>query len=199
MNKVQKPCPVDRGSFCLNMTFLLQFTNAVSSELKRRETFQYSEVSISDGLEPHQCKQSGQPACFRCYAEKFQSILWRTSILEKVVFQQDNAKLQTAAITTKWIHRRRVQVPNRPVCSPDVSPIEHLVHHSMKHTLKMTTNSSAAGKLYQHQNSSNSKPQWPNIFKCFEQKRRCCTQTQTRPNFFTPVVSMAFSISLLRA
>ncbi len=41
------------------------------------------------------------------------------------VFQQDNAKPNTAAITTAW-HSRRVRVLNWPACSPDLSPIEYI-------------------------------------------------------------------------
>ncbi len=44
------------------------------------------------------------------------------------VFQQDNAKPHTAAITTAWLHSRRVWVLNWPVCSPDLSPIENIWH-----------------------------------------------------------------------
>ncbi len=39
------------------------------------------------------------------------------------VFQQDNAKPHTAAITTAWLHSRRVRVLNWPAYSPDLSPI----------------------------------------------------------------------------
>ncbi len=42
------------------------------------------------------------------------------------VFQQDNAKPHTAAITTAWLHSRRVRVLNCPACSPDLSPIENI-------------------------------------------------------------------------
>ncbi len=40
------------------------------------------------------------------------------------VFQQDNAKPHTAAITTAWLRSRRVRVLNWPACSPDLLPIE---------------------------------------------------------------------------
>ncbi len=43
------------------------------------------------------------------------------------VFQQDNAKPHTAAITTAWLHSRRVRVLNWPACSPDLSPIENIL------------------------------------------------------------------------
>ncbi len=42
------------------------------------------------------------------------------------VFQQDNAKPRTAAITTAWLHSRRVRVLNWPACSPDLSSIENI-------------------------------------------------------------------------
>ncbi len=45
--------------------------------------------------------------------------LWR-------VFQQDNAKPHTSAITTAWLRSRRVRVLNWPACSPDLSPIENI-------------------------------------------------------------------------
>ncbi len=42
------------------------------------------------------------------------------------VFQQDNAKPHTAAITAAWLRSRRVRVLNWPACSPDLSPIENI-------------------------------------------------------------------------
>ncbi len=42
------------------------------------------------------------------------------------VFQQDNAKPHTAAITTAWLRSRRVRVLNWPAYSPDLSPIENI-------------------------------------------------------------------------
>ncbi len=42
------------------------------------------------------------------------------------VFQQDNSKPHTAAITTAWLRSRRVRVLNWPACSPDLSPLENI-------------------------------------------------------------------------
>ncbi len=44
------------------------------------------------------------------------------------LFQQDNAKPHTTAITIAWLHSRRVQVLNWPAYSPDLSPIENIWH-----------------------------------------------------------------------
>ncbi len=44
------------------------------------------------------------------------------------VFQQDNAKPHTAAITTAWLRSRRVRELNWPACSTDLSPIENIWH-----------------------------------------------------------------------
>ncbi len=44
------------------------------------------------------------------------------------VFQMDNAKPHTAAVTTAWLHSRRVWVLNWPACSPDILPIENICH-----------------------------------------------------------------------
>ncbi len=51
---------------------------------------------------------------------------WRVFQGRPCVFQQDNAKPHTAAITTAWLRSRRVQVLNWPACSPDLSPIDNI-------------------------------------------------------------------------
>ncbi len=51
---------------------------------------------------------------------------WRLFQGRPCVFQQDNAKPHTAAITTAWLRSRRVRVLNWPACSPDLSLIENI-------------------------------------------------------------------------
>ncbi len=67
-------------------------------------------------------------------AEKYIKVLEQHMLLSRwslfqgrpCLFQQDNAKPHSAAITTAWLHSRRVQVLNWPACSPDLSPIENI-------------------------------------------------------------------------
>ncbi len=51
---------------------------------------------------------------------------WRLFQGRPCLFQQDNAKPHTVAITTAWLRSRRVRVLNWPACSPDLSPIENI-------------------------------------------------------------------------
>ncbi len=67
---------------------------------------------------------------------------------------------------------------------------EHLVRHSTKNMSKMTTNSSAAGNLYQARMGPNSNTKTPETHNldaqtssnCFEKKRRCYTMVNMPPS-----------------
>ncbi len=120
------------GKTSPNLTFLLEITDAVSSGLKRRETFQRV-ISIQFKSQ-HLWWYGG------AYGMGSLNVLEGTMNTERYIkvleqhmlpsrwclFQQDNAKPHTAAITTAWLHSRRVRVLNWPACSPDLSPIENI-------------------------------------------------------------------------
>ncbi len=101
------------------------------------------------------------------------------------VFQQDNAKPHTAAITTAWLGSRRVRVLNWPACSPDLSPIENIWR-----IIERTTNSSAAGNPFKTRMGLNSNAKTPithnfdaqTSSNCFENKRRCYTMLNMPPS-----------------
>ena len=42
------------------------------------------------------------------------------------LFMQDNAKPQSACVTTAWLRSKRVWVLDLPPCSPELSPIENV-------------------------------------------------------------------------
>ncbi len=125
-----------------NLTYLLEITDAVSSGLKRRETFQRV-ISVQFNSQ-HLWWYRGAYVHTVWAACMFWKALWNAERYIKVldqhvlpskwrlfqggpcVFQQDNAKPHTAAITTAWLRRRRVRVLNFPACSPDLSPIENI-------------------------------------------------------------------------
>ncbi len=74
-----------------------------------------------------------QLACFgrHCKCWKVYTILEQHMLpSRRRLFQQDNAKPHTVAITTAWLRSRRVRVLNWPASSPDRSPIETIWHIS---------------------------------------------------------------------
>ncbi len=83
-------------------------------------------------------------------AERHKGFRATNAPLKMTCIQQDNAKPHTSAITTAWLRSRRVRGAELACLqSRYFTYREHLVHHWMKNTSKMTTNSSAAGNLYQ--------------------------------------------------
>ncbi len=88
-----------------------------------------SKASISDGMGMHKCIRYGQLACLEgtMNAKRYIKVLEQHMHPSRwCVFQQDNAKPHTAAITTAWLRSRRVRVLNWPTCSPDLLPIENI-------------------------------------------------------------------------
>ncbi len=97
------------------------------------------------------------------------------------VFQQDNAKPHTAAITTAWLHSRRVRVLNWPASSPDLFTIWRIIKWKIRQRRPQTL----------QQLETYIRQEWDQIptpklqklitsmpltsSNCFEKKRRCYT------------------------
>ncbi len=84
---------------------------------------------------------------------------WRLFQGRPCLFQQDNAKPHTAAITTAWLRSRRVQVLNWPACSPDLSPIENIwriIKWKKRQRQPQTLQQLETYIRQEHQNSRNS-------------------------------------------
>ncbi len=72
------------------------------------------------------------------------------------VFQQDNAKPHTAAITTAWLHSRRVWVLNWPACSWRIIKMKKYVKDDHNLFSSWKPISGKNGTKFQYQNSRNS-------------------------------------------
>ncbi len=93
-------------------------------------------------------------------AERYIKVLEQHMLPSRLlVFQQDNVKPHTAAITTAWLYSRRVQVLNWPACSPDLSPIDniwHIIKWKIRQRVSQTLQQLETYKnvtKFQHQNS----------------------------------------------
>ncbi len=154
-----------------NLTFLFEITGAVSSRLKRRETFQrVLRVQFNSqhlwwyGV--HKCIRYGQLACFERPYEWwniFKGFRATYAPLQTSVFQQDNAKPHTAAITTAWLCSRRVWVLNWPAVQIfhllrtfGTSLTEQYVKDGHELLSNWKTISGKNGTKFQHHNSRNS-------------------------------------------
>ncbi len=149
-----------------------------------------SKAIIADGMVVHKCIRYGQIACFGRHYE-----------CRKVYkgFRATYFPLQTTSISEKALCISVGQCKTT-YCSYYSSMAltryftyrEHLAHHLMKNTLKTTTNSSAAGNLYQAimgPNYNTKTPETHNLnaqmsSNCFEKKRRCHTMVNIVKKFF---------------
>ncbi len=97
------------------------------------------------------------------------------------VFQQDNAKPHTAAITTAWLCSRKVRVLNWPACSQDISPIENIWRIIKRQRWPQTLQQLATYIRQEWDKIPTPKlPTAQNLdaqmsSNCFEKKRRCYT------------------------
>ncbi len=122
-------------------------------------------------------------------AERYIKVLEQHMFPKQSLFQQDNAKPHTAAITTARLCSRRVLVLNWPVYSPDVlSYKEHLTslnENNFKNDHKLFSSckpiSGKNGTKFQHQNSRthNLDAQISSI--CFEKRGYATTMVNMPP------------------
>ncbi len=105
------------------------------------------------------------------------------------VFQQDNAKPHTAAITTEWCCSRRVRVLNWSACSPDLSPIENIwriIKRKIRQRRPQTLQQLETYQARMGPNSNTKTPETHNLnaqmsSNCFE-KKRCYTLVNMPPS-----------------
>ncbi len=156
------------GQTSPNLTFLLEITDAGDLPACHQHSVQKPASLMVWGCIRAYSMDSFHVLEGTMNAERYIKVLEQHRLpSRRRVFQQDNAKPHTAAITTAWLRSRRVQVPNWPACSPDLSPIENIwriikrkIRQRQPRTLQQLENYIINiyknGTKFQHQNSRNS-------------------------------------------
>ncbi len=125
------------GQTSPNLTFLLEITDAVSSGLKRSETFQrvisiQFKASISDGMGGY-ISAYGMGSLHglegTMNAERYIKILEQHILpSRRRVSQHVNAKPHTTAITTAWLHSKIISAELACLQTRSFTYREHLHH-----------------------------------------------------------------------
>ncbi len=152
----------------------------------------------------HKCIRHGQLACFGRHYECWKIYKGFSATCapsrrhlfqgRPCVFQQDNAKPHSAAITTAWLHSRRVRVLKWPACSPDLSPIKNIWHIYNEKYVKNDHKLFSSWKPIPGKNGTKFQLKTPESHKldaqtssnCFEKKRR---------TILRPVAGITFKMS----
>ncbi len=174
-------CPVDQGSFKMDCSIGKVFYGQTSPNMtfcwkSRTPVLRAKEEGDLPACYQHSVQKPASLMVWGCIsaygmgslhvlegtmnAERYIKVLEQHMLpSRRRVFQLDNAKPHTAAITTAWLRSRRVRVLNWPACSPDLSPIENVwriikwkIHQRRPRTLQqLETISGKNGTKFQHQ------------------------------------------------
>ncbi len=134
-------------------------------------------------------------------AERYMKVLeqhmlpsrWRLFQGRPYVFQKDNAKPHTAAITTAWLRSRRVRM-NWPACSPDLSPIENIWHIIKWKIRQRRPQTLQQLETYLARMGPNSKTKTPETHNLDAQKR--CKEEEMLPHCkHAPVTTILRSVA----
>ncbi len=116
------------------------------------------------------------------------------------VFQQDNAKPHTAAITTAWLCSRRVRVLNWTACSPDLSPVENIwriIKRKIRQRRPQTLQQLEIYISQEWDQIPTPKPRCPDVFKLFWKEEEMLHHGKHAPipTILRPVAGIKFEMS----